>query len=273
MKTNICINQIFFRPEQAARLDTAFVPFDNSRSNKPLQYEYGVMCDIHDRQLQLQAELTGVVSYKFVEKTRVSPADFLRWIDQNPGYDVYFINPFPHESYFGYNIWDHGENCHPGIISLAQEAIDATGAEINLSALPRSTKHNLLFCNFWVGTAAFWYKYMKFTRPLAEYMMSKPEKYFSAAKYHEGVHAPYFPFITERLFTTLLSTDPSIKSLAWQHDEDSVVNRINEIKIHNIHAQVKPCIDLLDKILETNENMAIKRSLFNEITRLAWRWT
>ncbi len=32
---------------------------------------------------------------------------------RNPGYDVYFINPFPHLAYLSYNVWEQGEVLAP----------------------------------------------------------------------------------------------------------------------------------------------------------------
>jgi hypothetical protein len=146
------IHQIYFDPKQLATLDPAFLPLDNTSNEAPEWREYHVFRNAYLRGL-CDRGVTGFFSWKFRRKTGVLGSEFIRFIEANPGHEVYFISPrlgwknFP-------NIWLHGEHYHPGIISLAEELFQGVGRPLDLRAL-RHAPQATLFCNFWAGTAKF----------------------------------------------------------------------------------------------------------------------
>lgn len=74
---------------------------------------------------------------------------------------------------------------------------------------------NTAYCNCWVGNELFWEKYMAFTLPIYYYILYESpldlRNTFLKKRADKKINAPYFPFIFERLFSTLLVVDPSIK--------------------------------------------------------------
>jgi hypothetical protein len=161
------------------------------------------------------------VSWKFNQKTKTEGRVFIDFIKNNPGYDVYFINPYPHEVLLFRNVWLQGEACHPGLIEFAQSIMNRLRYDIDLRAIENS-HDTALYCNFWVGNAQFWDQYMEFTKPIFDYLrtrLSDEEKRFlnRPADKARDATATYLSFIMERLFSTFLVSHKKIRSLSYEY--------------------------------------------------------
>jgi hypothetical protein len=218
-QTKTRIYQIYFDPKQLAGLDPDFIPYDNSRDPTPEMREFAVF-----RKEFLagttQSGLTGYLSWKFGRKTGLKGRKFLDFVERNPGFDVYFVNPFPMQISAG-NVWEQGERWHPGIVDLANSIFDRLGYGLNVRDLP-ATLRTSAFCNYWVGSPTFWDKYMSFCLPIFDFIMNEmPESQralvFSKAESSYG--APYFAYLFERLFTTFLTANRETKSLPYEFSE------------------------------------------------------
>src|SRR5687768_6265192 len=115
--TRILIKQIHYRADQRSELDPAFEPFDNSRPAMPGRFETGVFISEFPHIDFDQVDYVGYLSWKFNQKTHLSGRRFIEFIKANPGYDVYFINPFPEAEVFR-SVWEQGEVFHPGLHTL-----------------------------------------------------------------------------------------------------------------------------------------------------------
>jgi len=214
---NIAIHQIYFDPAQAQSLEPAFTPLPNLDNPFPERREFYLFEQFYLNRSHTQADLAGLVSHKFRQKTQVSGEAFIAWINANPGYDAYFINPFPQTVYWFFNIWEQGEKSHQGIMALAQQVFDALGYPIALKTFPRTDAQTTCFSNFWVATPVFWDEFMAFALPVYRYMLDERHaaRYFQTT-YHDS-DAEIFPFIIERLFTTFIAIHPEYKVLARPH--------------------------------------------------------
>jgi hypothetical protein len=219
------VHQIHYAAGQKEALDPAFIPYDNADSPKPSEHEFHVF-----RKEYLAGNtregLTGFLSWKFVEKSGLRGEDFLRFCRENPGHDVYFVNPFPIEICFG-NIWQQGEMWTPGITALAQQLLDACGYGINLQMMPRRLS-SLAYCNYWIGTPRFWDRYMAFCLPLYDHLHNNPEAELTRrilSQGDPGRKTTYFSFIFERLFSTLLASDPQISFAAYRYSRAELRQR------------------------------------------------
>lgn len=232
MKTpvSIAIYQIYYQEKQKIYLDPAFIPYDNTKNPQPKWCEMYLMNNFYTSQEHLKSDYSGLVSWKFGQKTALSGQKFLEYIQDNPGYDVYFINPFPHESYFFKNVWLQGDECHPGVLDFVQTLFNKSGYHIDLRKL-HNNNHNTLFCNYWVGNQTFWQGFMDFITPIYNYMqysLTTEEKEFINRPADRVISANYIPFILERMFSTYLalpSTSGSIKCLAYPWNEREVIRR------------------------------------------------
>lgn len=215
----ISIYQNYYSDKQIPYLDKAFIPHDNSKALHPEYREYPIFLRFHENKIHKQSQMTGIMSWKFGEKTLLSGDQFIQFIKDNPGYDVYFVNPFTLEERH-MSVWKQGELCHPDIIDLAQYVFDQIGYDIRIKDVINTTK-TTAYCNFWVGTETFWDAYIAFTKPVFEYIAYQaPEsirkKFFIRAD--RKTDSVYFPFVMERLFSTLLWQNKSIKSLNYEYD-------------------------------------------------------
>ncbi|VEB32318.1 Rhamnan synthesis protein F [Legionella sainthelensi] len=214
-KSSIAVYQIFYKKRQQYFLEDPFIPYDNSDSFAPMLCEYGVFKKIFEALLHKQYEYVGAVSWKFKRKTALSGEHFFNYIKKNPGYDVYFVNPFPRETIHR-SVWTQGDLHHSGITELAQSILIQLKYDIDLFSIQNDI-NNTAYCNYWVGNELFWEKYMAFTLPIYYYILYESPLYLRdillKKRADKKINAPYFPFLFERLFSTLLVVDPSIKYL------------------------------------------------------------
>lgn len=212
---SIRIHQIFYDDAQRPALDPAFIPYDNRANPQPEWREYQVFRTAWLAGQCRDGDVTGFLSWKFAAKTGLRGADFLRFIDRNPGHDVYFAHPARVEPRPFVNIWLQAEVHHPGIIGLAQRIFDSLGVAIDLSALeqPRS---QVLFCNYWAGNRRFWEAYMAFCEPVYQHILGgldDADRRLMWSRADREIDAPYAPFVMERMFSTLLAVSPEIRSI------------------------------------------------------------
>lgn len=218
------IGQIYYDASQLPLLDPAFTPYDNTANENREFAEYHIFEKEYNTGKIADGALTGYVSWKFGDKTRLAGSSFLKFIVANPGYDVYFINPFPMQMKFFRNLWLQGEFYHPGILELSQRIFEHAGYAIDLAAEVQ-TKKTALYCNYWVGSKIFWDKYMAFIAPIIEVLRgglgaAEKEKLHSIAD--RGNNFSYIAFIIERVFSTLLNHDKTIRYLAYPHSYSDI---------------------------------------------------
>lgn len=212
------IYQIYYNDEQIPLLDPNFIAYDNSKAVDPKQFEYDAFINLYENKCHEKKTYVGAVSWKFNEKTGINGDKFLKFIQKNPGYDVYFINPFPRLIKYT-NPWLQGELFHANLIHITQAIFDQLNYSIDL----RKTQNDIFttaYCNYWVGNHYFWEKYMNFTRPIYDYIFQNAPlvlRELCLEKAADCINGfSYYPFIFERLFSLLLIIDPSIKHKVYQ---------------------------------------------------------
>lgn len=273
---SIKIYQNYLSSNELAELDPGFIPHSLESNPQPHLREIYQFFNFYDSAQYKEADYVGVLSKKFFEKTRIQGSHFIEFIKNNPGYDVYFINPFPQNAYYSYNIWHQGEFFHPGIIDATQSILDLSGTPIKLDTLGRQDKKSLLYCNYWVGNANFWEKYIPFLKTLYNCIEKLPDSqkeiYYSNGRYinlveNEIKKCPLFPFIFERLFSTFLLAQHDIKYLAYTHSTEEIKNAcLNDMewRVYNAFHQV---IDTWDS---TPSDKKIVFDAFDGLLNLTW---
>ncbi|MCX7125554.1 MAG: hypothetical protein NTU49_07385 [Gammaproteobacteria bacterium] len=266
---SVTVFQPYFTKDQCQSIDSLFTPFDNIKNPHPKLYEFFLLQSIFNQLDQLQSDYVGLFSLKFSKKSLLEAKDVMSHIQNNPGYDVYLFNPYPQEDFMFYNIWDHGEFSHPGIKKITQFALDKTNSGIKISGLNRPLGKSL-FCNFWVGSKAFWHRYFNFLQPIAEFMIKNPEVYFIDTIYGGFDPAVFFPFIVERLFSMFLMTHEDIRFCSYEYKP----KMLDQLCIHRfeleLYKKLSPIAVKFDAEYgaiwpESVQNFfSEKRSLFNE---------
>lgn len=226
---NSLVYQIQYSDEIIGEFDPAFLRYDCRDNPEPDEREVAHMLRFYSEGSWRLSNIRyfGLVSPKFTSKTGISGQTFIDWIDANPGYDVYFINPFPQLIYWHYNVWTQGEFWHPGLSDLANALFDSAGIDVQIQYLPRNTAATVLYSNYWVGNEKFWHEYMtflnKFVAAIEHLDESSRKKLYELAPHYAP--ATYFPFIFERLFSTFLILNEEIASLPYIYGFDEILNR------------------------------------------------
>lgn len=216
--TAVRIFQIHYHPDQRPVLDPTFEPYDNEGDKSPL-LEFNVFRKLMDSELVRDADLWGALSWKFQEKTGLSGEQLRQIIARNPGYDVYYCNPFPEMEALYPNLWLQGETSHPNFLILCHDFFEAAALdkEVLTQLLPSS---RFAASHYLVATPRFWRGYVDFVSEViarAERGMSSTAKamIYSSAADAKAMHAgaSYMPFIVERLFGVYLArTDGEYKA-------------------------------------------------------------
>jgi hypothetical protein len=181
---------------------------------------------MHEKGMHHEADYTGLLSWKFNEKTNIAGSEFIEFIKKNPGHDVYFINPLPFliNAYAFRNVWYQGDFYHPGLLDFMQRIMNDLDYGIDLKGLTND-ESTTLFCNYWVGNEIFWDRYMGFTKPIYDYLstrLDESKKEFISRIADRIIGTNHIPFIFERLFSTFLSSRRDIRYLNYRYSEENL---------------------------------------------------
>lgn len=224
MNEKVNIYQIYYLEQQKAILDPAFIPYDNSNppfgqdiSNKirewPIIRRYGLEKAIADN-----ASVWGFVSYKFQEKTNTTGQQFVNFIKNNPDNEVWFMEPVykPQNPFF--NPWIQGDVHHPSISFVMNSIFEFAGSKVDVKQIP------MPFCwyNFFAGTKKFWNLYFQIMDEIIQ--VSKNHSGLNQVMFETGAGhgndptVPYFIFIAERMFPTILAlTGIKYAGMPYEH--------------------------------------------------------
>jgi len=251
MTSRITVYQSFYENWQIEHLDSAFVPYDCSMHPHPQLYETYWILRLYESGGYRNCDYSGLFSWKFFSKAKIPGPKFIEFVEKNPGYDVYFINPFPLLAYLFFNIWDEGEHCHPGLVGLSQSLITKANYPFSILDLRRNNQDTLLYCNYWVGNEKFWDTYIGFIQPLFSCCRNwdeneGPNPYFRLTMY-EGEEVPFFPFVFERLFSTLLLFDNNIAACPFTRSFEELLADCDNSVISHFMKEFGPVIDEMDR--------------------------
>jgi len=261
------IYQIQYSDDVIGSFDPAFIKYDCRNNPEPEKREIAHMLRFYKKGLWKSEDVGhfGIVSPKFSSKTGITGKAFVEWINANPGYDVYFINPFPQLAYWHYNVWMQGEFWHPGLSALANMLFMAAGLVIPVENMPRNTAASLLYCNYWVGNENFWHLYMtfvnKFVAAVDGLNAADRKKLFELAPHY--AQATYFPFFFERLFSTFLVLYGEISSLQYSYGYAEILDRCDNDMERFIIREWAEMIEAWDS---TGRDDAEYRKLFANIS-------
>lgn len=208
-KDALPIYQIYFLPEQRAGLDPAFIPLDNAGHDDPLR-EFAVFERLSaDEGLRL-APLWGALSWRFGTKAGLTGEALRHAIEQHPGHDLYYCNPFPEHEALYVNGWQQGITSHPAFAELCTAVFKAAGLDPReLGAVQSSQAFSA--CNYFVGSPAFWSAYLPWVRGVvdraraglpAPVLRVLDSRLSDPRNQHAG--SCYWPFIVERLLPLFL---------------------------------------------------------------------
>lgn len=213
----IKIYQSFYDSKQYALLDKAFIPYSNLKNENPEIHEYPFLLDLYSKNKNYDG-YWGMVSWIFGAKAALTSdlngEKFIEMISQNPGYDVYHFNPFPHIQQHYINPFTHAEDYHhPGMTEYIDNLLTELGYE-NLNI--RETKflpEHFIYCSYYIGNSKFWERWIEFLQTCI-YISEKNEKLnnylHGYTSIHNGKPNTYnFSFVIERFVALFAHLNPS----------------------------------------------------------------
>jgi hypothetical protein len=218
----VSIHQSYYEDRQTILLDPSFIPFNNVINKTPQLREYPLHVKLYDMHKNNPKDHWGLVSWRWQQKIGTSGKFFLDWIQNNPGHDLYFIDPCIVEAAMYKNTFINGDLSHPGLLKFTQALLDKLEIDIDLL---NDGFHPSLFstCTFWVGNKKFWDRWFAFWRKCLEIVEQDKQMYSFmygfAKKTHLGHPIINYPFVHERMISIFLSQEKNLKWL--QHPFDS----------------------------------------------------
>jgi hypothetical protein len=264
----VSVYQIEYSNDVIGEFDPAFIRYDCRGNPEPEKREIAHMLRFYDEGVWRSegSEYFGLVSPKFSGKVGISGKAFVDWVNANPGYDVYYVNPFPQLSYWYFNVWTQGESWHPGLVDLANALFVAAGFSFRVENLPRNTARSLLYSNYWVGNEKFWHTYMAFVRKLGDAVddldVGDRKKIFEIAPHYAS--ATYFPFVFERLFSTFLVLHGGIACFPYHYGHDEIIDRCGNDMERFV---IREWAEMIDNWDATGRDDANYRKLFANLQR------
>jgi hypothetical protein len=283
--SEILVFQNVYNDNVIPRLDPSFLPIDGRRNARTATREVGLFLRMFHTGLYQYASLTGIVSPQFNEKTKITGPQFFEFVLRNPGYNVYFVNPFPQSAYYTYNVWYHGDLAHgDSFMALAQTFFEAAGFDTSVMFEARDSHATLAYSSYWVGDAYFWENYMslivRLMRTLRELHPRLLHRLVSDASYDdwqtsEVVKVSNLPFIFERSFSTYLHMNSQLKALAYPFTREEVMDHCYGGTVER--EIVRTFGDVVDEIDRRGEYTAADRKLIFSLYALrgaasAHRW-
>lgn len=203
---SINIFQSYYREDQITELSPEFIPYDNRANPVKNLYELYLYRRIYD--LADQSGVWGMFSWQWRRKlSGISAQGVLDVIQGNPGADVYLFNAYPWDESRYFNIWEQGEQSHPGILHLAQAVLATMGEDPNLVKQPMC-RDTYLAANYFAGNKYFWDGLLEFlTRFESSLDQLSPEDQTllrSSAGYEPNPNLDFTGFLCERMISTYL---------------------------------------------------------------------
>lgn len=198
----INVYQNYYLEEQKQYLDKAFIPFNNTENKEPELREYPILKKL--QQENANDDLYwGLVSWRWYQKVKINGTSFIKFIENNPGYDLYHIN---HDDISTKklntlkNVFMQGEVHHKGMRKYFLRLIEIMGLDIKINQ--QLDQKYFITCHFYVMHSSFWNKWINFLdRCLQTSYNDEPLNYYlrveTTSRY--GKRIPNFSFVVERL--------------------------------------------------------------------------
>lgn len=224
------IYQSYYEENQKIDLDVRnFIPYDNVINAEPLLREQPLHKKIYEKHFEEPDAYWGLVSWKWALKTRSTGTFFTKWIKDNPGYDLYFVDPHIVNAAGFKNPFIDGDVSHPGLMDFSQRMVEKLNLSIDLK---RDGFHPDLFstCTFWVGNKTFWDGWFAFWDQCVE--LAKTEKdlhqfmFGYSDKRHLGFRVINYPFIHERFISFYLYAQNNLRWIKYSYDSKIFYNKV-----------------------------------------------
>jgi len=196
-------------------LDPGFGVLDNSANERPDWFEYWPIRKYLTSESLDEDAFYGFLSPKFHRKTNLTSAMVHEIVQEaEPATDVILFSPSIHNSAYFWNVFEHGDAEHPGLMSSAQRLFERIGRPGDLSELV-SDSTNTVHSNYFIAKPRFWKAWLAVNEqmyaiaeapedPLGQELRT-PTTYRGRAQVQMKI------FVMERVATWIISTDRGFK--------------------------------------------------------------
>ena len=224
--------QSFIGDSQHSHISDVCIPYDASQNTGGDVREYELFREIHRG--RHDDEPWGLISWKFEHKTCVPAPEFRAFCESklSEGHDCVFINPMIGNEATHFNVWEQGEHCgHKGIKQIAQHLHLCA----DLDTLGCMGKESFSFCNYFVGTPAFWSAYLTFIDNAMTELKAQAKAgtevgniFAGGGNYISDQSASMRIFVIERLFSSFVKTQSEIRCAPFQHTRNIYIKKFGE---------------------------------------------
>jgi hypothetical protein len=210
------IYQPFFNEDQRSLVDPDFEAIDlrNQSPEEALLREHTIHLKCYEMALAENIDVWGMFSWKWRQKLEaysgrspITGKEICEQIESNPGYDVYFFNAYSQGLNYAYNVWEQGQWNHKHIIEICEELFPLLGIDYQYLYMPMGLEVTC-YANYYLGNRLFWDDWLDLIRKYREAIPKLSPRiqalHNGPADYEAFPDLWYFPFIHERLFSTLL---------------------------------------------------------------------
>ncbi len=251
-----------------ADLDPGFSVLDNSANPRPDWYEYWPIRHFLLSETLDEEAFYGFLSPKFKLKTNLSAGDvnsFIAAVESDV--DVMLFSPSIHKSAYYWNVFEHGDAEHPGLLQVATQFFARIGSPMPLAELV-SDSRNTVHSNYFLAKPRFWRAWLDVNEKIFAIAEREDDPLCALLRapthYRGSISVQMKIFLMERVATWLLITDQRFRARV----RDPFVARTRIYKL-----PVAIICDAL-KIAYTTERRGQYKDVFMLVRRLsrAWVW-
>jgi hypothetical protein len=210
------IHQILTPHILRQELDPGFAVLDNLSNERPDWFEYWPIRNYLLSHYLDDDAYYGFLSPKFELKTGLTAAvvrDFILHAD--PATDVVLLSPSIHNSAYYWNVFEHGEAEHPGLMDAAKALFARLALPDDLETFV-SDSRNTVFSNYFIAKPRFWRAWLAVNEKL--YAIAETpgdalgEVLRAPTSYRGAVGVQMKVFIMERMASWLLACGEGFKA-------------------------------------------------------------
>jgi len=162
----IYVYQIYYDEITRKIIDPAFLPLDNSKSERPDWYEYWPVRSVLLNNSFADSDYLGFVSPRFREKTGYT-GDAVKVLVERSSAEVVAFSPEFVLIAMHQNSFRQGEIHQPGLLSASEEVFEVIGLGLDLKNLWQDQTRTI-YSNYFVARYSFWKKWLGFSEKIFE---------------------------------------------------------------------------------------------------------
>jgi hypothetical protein len=197
-------------------LDPGFDVLDNSSNERPDWFEYWPMRRFLLNEKLDEESFYGFLSPKFQLKTNLTSGAVRAFMEKfENSVDVFLFSPSVHNSAYFWNVFEHGESEHPGLLRVATKLFERIKPGLRLGELV-SDSRNTVHANFFIAKPRFWRAWLEVNERMFAIAETPSDplsaELCAATSYRGGKNVAMKIFIMERVATLLLTCDRTFRA-------------------------------------------------------------